>query len=271
MVRRTLVSRVTGIALALAMMGCSASPVSVPVATRTQADATNSPYTDRDLIQGFNATVFGAETGAADRREATERVKKFVGPISYSVYDLATKKRADEVHAFIRTLDTSVQRLDFKRQADGHTAQMVVFVVDRDNYANTIRDTLPRSADTTFLEENDCSAVTSGDSNYRLDRAFVFIVGDEGEQAFRHCLHEEIMQVLGPVNDSRSLTHSIFNDYSSVNDFSAFDWFILDMLYNPRIKPGMTARDVEPLLPAALTESRARFGAVSKSVALAVH
>jgi Protein of unknown function (DUF2927) len=266
-----MVGRILGIALALALTGCSASPVSVPIATRSPAGESASPYTDRDLIQGFNATVFGAEAGAADRREATERVKKFVGPISYSVYDLATKKRADEVHGFIRALDTSVQRLDFKRQADGHTAQMVIFVVDRGNYADTIRDTLPRSADTTFLEENDCSAVTSGDSDYRLDRAFVFIVADEGDQAFQHCLHEEIMQVLGPVNDSRSLSHSIFNDYSSVNDYSAFDWFILDMLYNPRIKPGMTAREVAPLLPPALADSRARYGAVSRSIELAVH
>lgn len=221
-------------------------------------------YTDAELIDGFMKTVFGAEATGRDP-SAAERVKKFEGPVSVALYDLGRKPRRAELRAFLKRLDRSVRSLDIVFTQDGDKANLVVFVVDRADYSWVIRETMPHDADTRFLESNDCSAVTSGRDGYTLDRAFVFLVGDEGPERFRHCMVEEIAQALGPVNDDPSLPHSIFNDHSQLNDFTAFDWFILNMLYDRRVKPGMTAAEVRDVLPAAISDCRKRAKARPKT------
>ena len=40
----------------------------------------------------------------------------------------------------------------------------------------------------------------------------VFLPGDVSPQEIRDCLHEELAQALGPVNDLYRLTDSVFND-----------------------------------------------------------
>ena len=70
---------------------------------------------------------------------------------------------------------------------------------------------------------------------------------------------EEIAQSLGPVNDNDALVHSIFNDQSRISGFSVFDWFILNMLYDRRVRNGMTEREVVRVLPAVIRDARARL------------
>ncbi|MEM6849053.1 MAG: DUF2927 domain-containing protein, partial [Pseudomonadota bacterium] len=92
-----------------------------------------------------------------------------------------------------------------------------------------------------------------------IERAKIFLVVDEGFLRFWHCVVEEVAQSLGPANDSPRLPDSIFNDHSSVNTLLVFDWFILNMLYDPRIRPGMTENEVVPLLPNVIADARARL------------
>ncbi|MDJ0930173.1 DUF2927 domain-containing protein [Breoghania sp.] len=67
---------------------------------------------------------------------------------------------------------------------------------------------------------------------------------------------EETLQGLGPMNDNDRLVHSVFNDTSEHDTFTRFDRMIMNMLYDPRIKPGMTARKMKPLLPSVIRETR---------------
>ena len=89
----------------------------------------------------------------------------------------------------------------------------------------------------------------------------VVIVSDEGEFLFRRCLIEEVLQGLGPLNDSPDLGDSVFNDSSHHADFTAHDRLILNMLYDPRIQAGMTFEETEALLPFLLPEIRSQMGA----------
>ena len=76
---------------------------------------------------------------------------------------------------------------------------------------------------------------------------------------------EEIIQSLGPVNDDRRLKNSIFNDYSRVGSFSVFDWFILNMLYDYRVKAGMSRAQVVRVLPRVITDARNRLRVLVKN------
>jgi hypothetical protein len=70
---------------------------------------------------------------------------------------------------------------------------------------------------------------------------------------------EEVLQGLGPVNDNRSLDESVFNDRSRHSSFTSFDRHILNMLYDPRVEPGMTKMEVSRVLPEVAAEVQARL------------
>jgi hypothetical protein len=96
-----------------------------------------------------------------------------------------------------------------------------------------------------------------------ITRSDAVIVADEGDFLFHRCMIEEILQGLGPVNDDRSLTESVFNDRSRHASFTAFDRHILNMLYHPLILPGMTRLEVDLVLPTIVTEVRERLAATT--------
>ena len=48
----------------------------------------------------------------------------------------------------------------------------------------------------------------------------------------------------------------MFNDQVSMGFFDIYDQYILNILYDPRIKAGMTVEEVRALLPAILPDVR---------------
>jgi hypothetical protein len=48
----------------------------------------------------------------------------------------------------------------------------------------------------------------------------------------------------------------MFNDNVSMGFFDVYDQYILNILYDPRIKPGMTVAEVRAMLPDVLADVR---------------
>jgi len=74
----------------------------------------------------------------------------------------------------------------------------------------------------------------------RRDRAAVFIPTDTSPQEVRDCLHEELAQALGPLNDLYRLADSVFNDDNFHSVLTRFDMDILRLTYSPSLASGMT-------------------------------
>ena len=51
------------------------------------------------------------------------------------------------------------------------------------------------------------------------------------------------------MNDDDSLTESVFNDQSRHATFTKFDQALMNILYHPAIKPGMTGVEAHQTLP----------------------
>ncbi|MCX7890261.1 MAG: DUF2927 domain-containing protein [Rhodobacteraceae bacterium] len=81
-------------------------------------------------------------------------------------------------------------------------------------------------------------------------RAAVFIPGDTGPQEARDCLHEELAQGLGPLNDLYELPDSVFNDDNINGVLTGFDMLILRAIYAPELHSGMGPEAVAARLPA---------------------
>lgn len=83
-------------------------------------------------------------------------------------------------------------------------------------------------------------------------RVAVFVPADTTGQEIRDCLHEELAQALGPLNDLYRLPDSVFNDDNFQTTLTGFDMLILRAWYAPELRPGMTRDEVAVRLPAVM-------------------
>lgn len=84
------------------------------------------------------------------------------------------------------------------------------------------------------------------------ERLAIFLPYDTSPQDMRDCLHEELAQALGPLNDLYRLDDSVFNDDNFHAVLTGFDMLILRAYYDPSIHNGMTQLEVAERLPAVL-------------------
>ena len=94
---------------------------------------------------------------------------------------------------------------------------------------------------------------TAWTSLTRRTQIAVFLPNDESPQEIRDCLHEEIAQALGPVNDLFRLNNSIFNDDNFHSVLTGYDMLILRAYYDPALRSGMSPAQVAERLPAVLS------------------
>lgn len=62
------------------------------------------------------------------------------------------------------------------------------------------------------------------------------------------CIHEELAQGMGLANDSPTARPSIFNDDEEFALLTRHDELLLTILYDPRLRPGMTRAEAEPIV-----------------------
>ena len=91
---------------------------------------------------------------------------------------------------------------------------------------------------------------------YEIEHSDVILTVDNGDFIFLDCAYEELLQSLGPINDTSSVPWTMFNDNVSMGFFDVYDQYILNILYDPRIKAGMTVAEVREVLPDVLTDVR---------------
>lgn len=80
----------------------------------------------------------------------------------------------------------------------------------------------------------------------------VFIPSDTSPQEVRDCLHEEIAQGLGPLDDLYRLADSVFDDDNFHDVLTGFDMLILRVYYSPELHSGTTRAEAAALLPGIL-------------------
>lgn len=78
------------------------------------------------------------------------------------------------------------------------------------------------------------------------DRAFAVIRAELPPLLRRSCFHEELAQALGLVNDSPAARPSIFNDNQEFAYLTRQDELMLRLLYDRRLRPGMTLDEARP-------------------------
>jgi hypothetical protein len=203
--------------------------------------------TPEALSSGFFRVVFGLEYDS-DHADA-DRVKKYVDPVRFHVTNLSTDDRRAAVGRFLQELPARIGHLRASVVEHEEDANFRVLLVDRRNFGAVVASQM--RADAVAMSARCLVGVRT--RNGRIVASTAIIVADD-DYLFRRCLVEEVLQGLGPMNDDDRLSESVFNDTSKHAVFTPFDQALLNMLYHPTIRPGMTRSEVQQVLPYVMRE-----------------
>jgi hypothetical protein len=216
---------------------------------RVRQNSERIAFSDAEIADGFFKIAFGAELRVAGN---DNRIRKFDGPVRVFLDNRAQANRRADIAAVISDIRAAVDHLDIALTQDRNAANIVVILVrDRHELVRTMRSRYGRErADEIERRLTPrCLSGFSEDPQHRIRRAEVLLTADGGDFSFLDCAYEELLQALGPINDDRSVPWTMFNDDVQMGFFDVYDQYILNILYDPRVRPGMTRQDVEKLLP----------------------
>lgn len=223
------------------------------VAARKQRQRT--AFTDRDIVDGFLKTTFGAEFHLAGR---VDRIRKYETPVRVFIHGAHTRRQA-QIAAVVADIARYIPHLDIAVTRDAAAANVNVHLVRERAFDATIAQHYGRERAREIRASLDPQCL----SGFRKNEAFaiqasdVFLTVDRGDFTFLDCAYEELLQSLGPINDTSSVPWTMFNDDVRMGFFDVYDQYILNILYHPRIRAGMTMAEVETVLPAVLKDVRA--------------
>jgi hypothetical protein len=251
--------RLTCLIAALCVLGACAPPAQVSK-NRPPAEvgvgfgdpgafgARMAPVGGSSLVRDFMDLTFALESG-----RQLETFSRFEGPVTVAMTGAVPPTAARDLGVLIGRL-RSEAGIDI-RPATGAAVITVEF---------TSRAELRRLAPSAacfvvpnvgslaeYRRKRGSEAVDWAQVN-RRERAAVFIPSDTSPQEVRDCLHEEIAQALGPLNDLYHLSDSVFNDDNFHTVLTGFDMLILRATYAPELRSGMTRPEVAARLPGIL-------------------
>ncbi|WP_102108890.1 DUF2927 domain-containing protein [Oceaniglobus roseus] len=146
--------------------------------------------------------------------------------------------------------------IDISRVPDGRPANITIDMIPRRDLQRAVPQAacfvVPRVDSWDSFRRNRRTALTDWTTLRVREKMAVFIPGDVSPQEVRDCLHEEIAQALGPLNDLYSLTDSVFNDDNFHTVLTGFDMLVLRAFYDPALHSGMTREEVAARLPRIL-------------------
>jgi hypothetical protein len=233
---------------------CAAQADNSDVSIRRAFEQTN--FSDDEIKDGFFKTAFRAEL-QFDRRG--ERIRKFDQPVRVFVISRGVPDRRAEIATIIADIRAHVDHLDLAMTDDRQAANFVVTLVQSRDLARTIRAHYgpDRAKQIQQSLHPQCLSGIGKDRRFRIRRAEVILPVDAGEFAFYDCAYEELLQALGVINDDSSVPWTMFNDNVQMGFFDVYDQYLLNILYDPRIRPGMSKGDLDKLLPEVLPTVRA--------------
>jgi hypothetical protein len=242
------------IALALVAVGIVAARAE-PSEISSRRAGERKTFTDAQIADGFFKTAFGAEFRVSG---SSDRIRKYDGPVRVFVDSRAKPDRRDQLGAVIADIGSRVQHLHMARTQQREDANFVVTLVRDRDLASTISRMFGRERSRQIERKlgPQCLSGIDKDESFRIMQSRVVLVVDAGDFVFRDCAYEELLQALGPINDTKTVLWTMFNDKVHMGYFDLYDQHLLNILYDPRIRPGMTVDAVRALLPQILPDVR---------------
>ena len=247
------------------MLGACMPSVSTETATRAAVNvgdsglppmkAFSAPRPSRvmasnvDLARDFLDLAFQLESG-----RDLPALTRFEGPIRVRITGAPPVTMQIDLNRLLLRLQTEAGlNIAMTNSPD---ANITIQAVPR----SAIRKALPQAACFVVPNITDISqyssarrtALTDWGKMRERNTLAIFLPSDAAPQEVRDCLHEELAQALGPLNDLYRLPDSVFNDDNVHTVLTGYDMMILRIMYAPELRSGMTRGQVADLLPGLL-------------------
>jgi Protein of unknown function (DUF2927) len=257
--RPSLLLRTLAVVLASILCNAVASPPShsaeiAAIASRQRAE--KKTFTDVEITEGFFKTAFGAEYHLAGR---VDRIRKYDMPVR--VFAEGGSNRPDrkaQLAKVVADVARRVAHLDIAMTDNRDAANVVVNLVRDRDLSRTITTFYgsERAREIRSSLDPQCLSGFRKNERFEIQHSDVILTFDSSDFTFLDCAYEELLQALGPINDTSSVPWTMFNDKVSMGFFDVYDQYILNVLYDPRIKAGMTVEEVRAALPDVLADVR---------------
>ncbi|SMX23480.1 hypothetical protein BOA8489_01587 [Boseongicola aestuarii] len=228
------------------------------------------PFTDEMVARNFNALAFSEEfSGRGGQlvratRESTlhkwdqpVRIETFVGP---SVDLVQAEQDTAEIAEFAARLSRITGHPIRRVERDGNFQVFVLNGQELRRSGKLLKQFMPELAlpQIRFVEDMTpdtyCVVFTSDpEQDGAIQRAIAVIRAELPDRLRTSCVHEEISQGLGLANDSAQARPSIFNDDDEFGRLTYHDELLLQILYDPRLKPGMSEASAAALVQSIAT------------------
>lgn len=239
----------------------------------------DAPFGIAEVVHNFERIALYDEYvevgGRFVRRETPSTLRRWERPIRVDALigdslppDLAQRDRA-EVAAFTDRL-AALTRADIGMNAGGEV-NFLVLILSRDEqeaFADQAALRMPGFEPAVFQAirstpvDTFCTAYAFSDTeNPSRYAAVLVVIKAEHPALTRHsCIQEEMGQAMGLPNDYSGARPSLFNDNLEFAFLTRHDEVLLRMLYDRRLRPGMTAAEARPLLPAIAADAMRSLG-----------
>ncbi|MEL6792450.1 MAG: DUF2927 domain-containing protein [Pseudomonadota bacterium] len=230
-------------------------------AFRTEAAPLDAPFSSADLSRNFETIALNREyrrEGGELRQAATPSVvSRWAEPVRYSLAGDGVTEA--DIAAYAAFADRLSGLMGLPVEASEEAANVNILILgpeERRAFVDALRENgaaerMPLLVDWSREVRYPCvGQVGFDEANPGRIIGALIVVKAELEGVFRtSCMHEELTQAMGLMNDDDGVRPSIFNDNQEFALLTEHDEYLLRILYDPRLRPGMEAEEAAALAP----------------------
>jgi hypothetical protein len=210
-------------------------------------------FSAAELTRGFIALAFGTDLLIGARPKG---VRRFDHPIKVAVIGGGSVDRSAAMQRIVNEYGDKVPNLHLSAASDAPSADVEVRLIDEKNFSVALVAAFGAAITQRFVTKTDPQCMTSVKSNVEgeIVHTVSFVIVDKGDKVFLDCAYHELLHAFGLSNHDQNNPWTTLNQHRMVGYLTVYDRTLLTLLYDSRVKPGMTAAEVKALLPKAIAD-----------------
>jgi hypothetical protein len=200
-----------------------------------------------ELERGFMALAFGSDLRIGARPRG---IRRFDHPIRALVIPGGSVDRGARMRDVITEYARKVPSLGLSVVEVGE-ADVEVHLIDEKDFDGALTAAFGAKIAKAFIARTDPQCMTSVKSNAAGDivRSVTFVIVDKGDDVFLDCAYHELLHAFGLSNHDQRNVWTTLNQNRMVGYLTVYDRDLLTILYDRRMRPGMTTRAARRVLP----------------------
>jgi len=226
---------------------------------RTEYDPADAPIDAQSLERNFLKLAFNSEEQMIDDRTIVAgdsvQLLRWPSDVTYGAIGISSED-AGHLNALAQRIGRVIGRnvMPTDDLASAHVKVWMLDGQDRALLRESLADRFGESLGAFIMAwterpELPCIGMISTDpEDESLAVGLIFVKAELSGNFRRACLTEEFTQVFGLINDDPEARPSIFNDDQEFIELTRHDEYLLKVLYDPRLRAGMTEAEARPLV-----------------------